>query len=43
MPADVTASGLNNMRARAEQVGGTLTVTDAPGGGTVVRWSAPLD
>lgn len=43
MPADVTASGLNNLRARADEVGGMLTVTEAPGGGTVVRWSAPLD
>ncbi|MEI6252892.1 MAG: GAF domain-containing sensor histidine kinase [Mycobacteriaceae bacterium] len=43
MPPNVTASGLNNLRSRAEEVGGTLQVTDAPGGGTVVRWSAPLD
>lgn len=43
MPADVTASGLNNLRARADEVGGKLQVSDAPGGGTVVRWSAPLD
>ena len=42
MPPHVTPSGLNNLRARAEEVGGTLQVTDAPGGGTVVRWSAPL-
>ncbi len=42
MPSNVTASGLNNLRSRAEEVGGTLEVTDAPGGGTVVRWSAPL-
>jgi len=42
MPHDVTASGLNNLRSRAEEVGGTLQLTDAPGGGTVVRWSAPL-
>ncbi len=42
MPADVTASGLNNLRARAEQVGGTLTLNAAPGGGTVLRWVAPL-
>ena len=42
MPADVTASGLNNLRARAEEVGGHVTVTDAPGGGTAVRWIAPL-
>ncbi len=42
MPADVTASGLNNLRDRAKQVGGTLSLTDAPDGGTVLRWSAPL-
>lgn len=42
MPADVTASGLNNLRARAEQVGGTLTLNAEPGGGTVLRWVAPL-
>ena len=43
MPPEVTPSGLNNLRSRADEVGGTLTVSDAPGGGTVVRWSAPLD
>ena len=42
IPADVTASGLNNLRARAEQVGGTLTLNAAPGGGTALRWVAPL-
>ena len=42
MPRDVTASGLHNLRSRAEEVGGTLQITDAPDGGTVVRWSAPL-
>lgn len=42
MPADVTASGLNNLRARAEETGGTLTVTAAPGGGTILRWIAAL-
>jgi len=42
VPRDVTTSGLSNLSARAEQVGGTMTVTDAPGGGTVVRWTAPL-
>ena len=42
IPADVTASGLNNLRSRADEVGGTLTVTAAPGGGTIVRWLAPL-
>lgn len=42
IPADVTPSGLNNLRARAEEVGGQLVVAEAPDGGTVVRWMAPL-
>lgn len=42
IPADVTASGLNNLRTRAEEVGGTLVLTSAPGGGTILRWTAPL-
>jgi len=42
MPADVTPSGLNNLRRRAADAGGDFTVGDAPGGGTVLRWTAPL-
>jgi signal transduction histidine kinase len=42
IPAEVTPSGLDNLRARAEEVGGHVTVSDAPGGGTAVRWIAPL-
>jgi len=42
MPANVTPSGLTNLRVRAEEVGGQLTITAAPGGGTLLRWSAPL-
>lgn len=42
MPADVTASGLNNLRRRAEAVGGEMVISDAPGGGTALRWTAPL-
>ncbi len=42
MPADVTASGLTNLRRRATDAGGDFTVGDAPGGGTVLRWTAPL-
>lgn len=42
MPSDVTASGLNNLRDRADQLGGSLSITSGPGGGTVLRWSAPL-
>jgi signal transduction histidine kinase len=39
---DVTGSGLGNLRERAHQADGELTIVDAPGGGTVLRWSAPL-
>ena len=42
VPDNVTASGLNNLRARATEMEGTLTVTDSPGGGTTVRWTTPL-
>ncbi len=42
MPADITPSGLANLRSRAEEVGGKLCLADAPGGGTVLRWTAPL-
>lgn len=42
MPSDVTASGLNNLRARADKVGGTLVLTAGPNGGTALRWTAPL-
>jgi len=42
MPTDVTESGLNNLRFRAAQSGGELVVGPAPGGGTRLRWSAPL-
>ena len=42
MPPDVTASGLNNLRRRAEAVGGEMVISDAPSGGTVLRWTAPL-
>jgi signal transduction histidine kinase len=43
MPADVTASGLANLRARAQAYGGELTVTTPPtGAGTLIRWAIPL-
>lgn len=42
MPADVTPSGLANLRARADQVGGELVLGAGPAGGTVLRWTAPL-
>ncbi|QBS39312.1 GAF domain-containing sensor histidine kinase [Nocardia sp. CS682] len=43
VPADSTRrSGLANLAARAEQAGGTFSIDNNPGGGTVLRWSAPL-
>ncbi|MDY6807483.1 MAG: GAF domain-containing protein [Actinomycetota bacterium] len=44
MPADVTASGLANLRARAAAFGGELVVTTPPtGAGTLIRWTVPFD
>ncbi len=43
IPADNPRhSGLANLSYRAEQVGGACEVTTADGGGTRVRWTAPL-
>ena len=39
---EITASGLTNLRQRAEDLGGTFTVTPAPEGGTKLEWCAPL-
>lgn len=39
---DISASGLNNLRQRADDVGGTFTVESAAGRGTCLRWNAPL-
>jgi two-component system, NarL family, sensor histidine kinase DevS len=38
----ITESGLANLRSRAVSAGGELIVENAPDGGTVVRWCAPL-
>ena len=35
--------GLNNMRARAESLGGTLTMDSRPAGGTRVIFQVPLE
>jgi signal transduction histidine kinase len=43
MAEGVTESGLGNMRERAQKHGGTLTVSSAPGRGTTITWSVPLD
>ncbi|WP_377268045.1 GAF domain-containing protein [Peterkaempfera sp. SMS 1(5)a] len=34
--------GLRNMAERAEQLGGSLEIASAPGGGTCITWQAPL-
>lgn len=38
---DVARSGLNNLRKRATDMGGTFSVHTAPDQGTALRWSAP--
>jgi signal transduction histidine kinase len=35
-------NGLHNMRTRAEQLGGTFTITPGPQAGAVLTWSVPL-
>ena len=44
IPGDITitGSGLTSLHHRAHEAGGALTFADARGGGTVLRWSAPL-
>ncbi|CAN3127428.1 GAF domain-containing protein [Mycobacterium sp. smrl_JER01] len=42
IPADITGSGLTNLRQRAADAGGTFTVEPGPAGGTRLYWSAPL-
>ena len=41
MAGDAVESGLTNMRERAEKLGGSCSVTSAPGEGTTVRWVVP--
>jgi signal transduction histidine kinase len=40
--ANTRHSGLANLARRAELVGGCCVIADAPGGGTHLRWTAPL-
>jgi signal transduction histidine kinase len=42
MISPANESGLRNLRQRAEDVGGEFTIGTDPGGGTALRWSAPL-
>ncbi|MEV6140227.1 GAF domain-containing protein [Nocardia sp. NPDC051990] len=43
VPDDIARrSGLANMAARAKEAGGTFSIENRPGGGAVLRWSAPL-
>ncbi|MEV4237744.1 MULTISPECIES: GAF domain-containing sensor histidine kinase [unclassified Nocardia] len=43
LPDDVARlSGFANLATRAEQAGGSFRVANGLGGGTVLRWSAPL-
>ena len=36
------SSGLGNLRHRAEGLGGSLTIEDHPGGGTMLTWTIPV-
>jgi len=42
VPEDIARSGLLNLEHRAQQFGGTLSVTSEPGKGTRVTWRVPL-
>ena len=42
IPDHIDGGGLIDLRRRAEAVRGTLTVRSDPGGGTRLRWTAPL-
>ena len=41
-PRAEQSSGLDNMRVRAEALGGTFSIGARPGGGTLVAWMVPL-
>ncbi|GGQ64628.1 sensor histidine kinase [Kitasatospora griseola] len=43
IPAQGRRSGLRNLEERARSLGGTLTVTAPPNGGTTLNWTAPLE
>ncbi|MFJ8601001.1 GAF domain-containing protein [Streptomyces shenzhenensis] len=42
IPPGGRRSGLNNLAERAEQLGGHLTLTTPPTGGTTLTWQSPL-
>lgn len=42
IPADISPSGLGNLRDRAEAAGGQFTREPGPEGGVKLEWSAPL-
>ena len=35
--------GLRNMQTRASKLGGTCTIENAPGGGTILSWRVPIE
>ena len=41
LPDDVHESGVGNMRNRAENLGGSLSLESGPGAGTRVCWRVP--
>jgi signal transduction histidine kinase len=41
IPPNATLSGLQNMRERAEELGGVCEIESGPGAGTTVTWRVP--
>jgi len=42
IPAEISPSGLGNLRERAEAAGGQFSLEPGPEGGVKLEWSAPL-
>jgi len=42
IPEGTRRSGLSNMAARAEKLGGELRLSPAEGGGTELEWKVPV-
>jgi signal transduction histidine kinase len=42
IPAEITGSGLRNLRKRADEAGGSFNVNKVAAGGTKLTWCAPI-
>jgi two-component system, NarL family, sensor histidine kinase DevS len=43
IPEDITGSGLDDLRRRAQETGGSFAIGRPAAGGTSLRWSGPTD